>query len=383
MPGYWLQALAGGQALEPLAYIGATMAKKKEKKKKAARKKSSAPGPGRNKHGLPRNIPSGVRKTVRARSKFACVQCRSGFYHYEHIDPLFEDATKHDPDCICCLCASCHDGVTRGRWSKDAIKAAYKSISEASPDKVGPPVGPLDFTDGNAQLLIGRLLYSPAVCRVFRYHGEDVIAVHPSKRAGEPGRMSATFTDDNGNPTLWLRENEWIGSLDAWDIDTPGQRIIVRRKERHVVLQLRLDPPGRIVVERLDMRFKDAHVLATEHTWAAGRCYPEGVHWVHAYLEVVKSTPYGAAIEFTQPATLEQRLMAANKIKPGSAGPIAISAIAGLLVIPTGIAVASQCGAFNVIELVVGPRPLADMRKVVFGYPEQVARFIGTGKLAD
>jgi len=250
-----------------------------------------------NKHGLSRHIPADVRREVRQRSKFGCVVCRRGFYQYEHIDPPFEDATEHSPEGICCLCGSCHDSVTRGHLSKEAVKTAYRRIQDLPLEKVGPPIGPLDFHDGNAELLVGGLLYSPAVRTVLRYHGSDIICVHPSERGSEPGRISAVFTDDDGTEILHLEENEWIGSLKSWDIEIVGQRITARRKKGIVTLQLRLDPPGRIVVECLDMRICNSHVLATEQTYAVGRYITDGsVHWVHAHISIRRSSPFGVAI---------------------------------------------------------------------------------------
>ena len=108
-----------------------------------------------NRYGLPRTIPADVKREVRVRSKFGCVICRKGFFTYEHIDPLFRDAKKHDPDNICCLCWGCQDAVTRKHISKDTVMQAYKRIHAAALEDVAPPFGPLDFNDGNAELRIG------------------------------------------------------------------------------------------------------------------------------------------------------------------------------------------------------------------------------------
>src|SRR5689334_6226345 len=122
-----------------------------------------------NKHGLSRDIPKRIKREVRRRSRFGCVLCRSGIYDYEHIDPEFADARKHDPDKICCLCPSCHALVTRGQRSKAMVAQAYDEIQKAAPDKVASPTGPLDFHTGTAELTIGGLQYSPAVTTVLRY----------------------------------------------------------------------------------------------------------------------------------------------------------------------------------------------------------------------
>jgi len=260
-----------------------------------------------NRHGLSRYIPANIRREVRSRSKFGCVVCRRGFYQYEHIDPPYEDAKEHDPDNICCLCGSCHDSVTRGHLSKKLINSAYLKIQKQRPEDVDPPVGPLDFHDGSAELAIGGLLYNPAVQNVLRYNGINLIRVIPGQQ-GKAGLISAVFTDERGNEVAKLIENEWVGSLDNWDIEVTGQQITVRRRQGEIALQLRLDPPGRVVVERLDMRVADSHILATEQTYAVGRYVSDdSVCWVHAEIHILKSSAFGTAIEFADVGLIEAR----------------------------------------------------------------------------
>lgn len=335
-----------------------------------------------NKHGLSRTIPAAVRREVRRRSRFGCVVCRRGFYQYEHIDPPFKEAREHDPERMCCLCGSCHDAVSRGQMSKGLIAAKYREIQQTPVEDVDPPSGPLDFHDGTAELVIGGLYYAPAVRTVLRYHGRDVMRVQPAEREGEPGLISAVFTNDQGEETLRLEENAWIGSLAAWDIEVEGQRITVRRKRGSIALRLRLDPPGRIVVERLDMRYGDAHVLATEETYAVGRYMPHGVHWLHAMIQIERSSPAGAAIEFASPAELSVR----DLVLGGRGQELAcedrrvvLNSTAGVMVKELGIAVASFSGRFKLARLSIGPRPLAALRRVILEEPEELCRFISTG----
>lgn len=339
-----------------------------------------------NQHGLKRYIPAEVRRDVRQRSKFGCVICRRGFYQYEHIDPPFEDAQKHDPERICCLCGSCHDSVTRGHLSKAMVKAAYRSTQDKPVTEVGPPVGPLDFHDGSAELLIGGLLYSPAVHTVLRYHGSDLIRVVPG-RQGEPGQVSAIFTDENGCEVLQLVENEWVGSLKTWDTEVIGPRITIRRKLGEVALQLRLDPPGRVVVEHLDMRVADGHVLATEQTYAVGRYITDGsIYWVHAGIHLRRGSNLGAAIEFTDVESLEARdaqFSGAGQELATQDRQVVLNSAAGVMVKPLGIVVASLCGAFDLCELAIGSKPLEGMRRVMVSHPDQLGRYISTGKVAE
>lgn len=340
-----------------------------------------------NKHGLSRYIPVDVRQDIRRRSKFGCVVCRRGFYQYEHIDPPFTNAKIHDPECICCLCGFCHDLVTRGHLSKESVMISYQKIQAKKQSEVSSPVGPLDFHDGSAELLIGNLLYSPAVQTILRYHGEDIIRVVPGKD-GEPGMISAVFTDESGYEVLRLDENEWVGSLENWDIEVVGQRLKVRREGGNILLQLRLDPPGRIIVEYLDMRVEDGHVLATEQTYAVGRHSTDGtVHWVHVGIQIQRSSPVGAAIEFTDPKDLESRdvqYQGTGQELATEDRRVVLNSTAGVMVKPIGIVIASLCGGFAVTgDIAIGNQSLEDMRRVILSHPEELCRFISTGRVVD
>src|SRR5262249_4248353 len=158
------------------------------------------------------------------------------------------------------------------------------------------------------ELLIGGLAYSPAITTVLKYHGKKVMEVIPGKDPGEPGTISAIFTDDEGNAVLALEENAWVGALESWDVDIEGKRITVRRRRARISLRLRLDPPGRIVIERLDMRLWDGHILATDGAFAIGRYLTDGtIWWASASIKIIKHAKDAAAIEFEDPPELELR----------------------------------------------------------------------------
>ncbi len=336
----------------------------------------------KNRHGLARSIPDRIKREVRKRSKFGCVLCRCAFYEYEHIDPPFEHATSHDPSKICCLCSSCHSAVTRGQRSKQSVAAAYATIQSASAENVPPPVGPLDFYGGGAELRIGGLHYSPLVQTVLRVYGKDIIKVIPGKN-GMPGSISATLTDENGIPALRLVKNAWEGSTEHWDIEVTGQRITVRTRARMITLQLRLEPPGVIVLERLDMRINDCHLLASESAYAAGRYLEDGsIAWVYSQVSILRTSPNAVAIEFTSPDELQSRVRRCGNF--GSSlvtadGNHICSSTLGCMWIPLGISIASYCGGFREYGTAVGTRPIDGVRRMICRGSRAVMRYIGTG----
>ena len=62
-----------------------------------------------NKHGVSRNIPEGIKREVRQRCGFGCVNCGSPIYDYEHWNPPFEELTGgHKAEGIALCCPMCH-----------------------------------------------------------------------------------------------------------------------------------------------------------------------------------------------------------------------------------------------------------------------------------
>lgn len=339
-----------------------------------------------NKFGLSREIPSDVKREVRRRSKFGCVICRAGVYTYEHIEPKFAEAREHDPMRICCLCDSCHSKVTRRQYSKEFVARKYEEVAAAPVDRVRPPYDFLDFHNGKAGLHIGGIQYEPGVKGIIKYHGQDVVSVSPV-REDESNGINACFFDDEGGKSLNIKNNVWEGALEAWDTEVVGPRIKVRKREGVFSLVLRLEPPGVIVVEWLDMRISDAHILASEHAYAVGRYISQSeIFWFSAnVVEMGAPGPEAAAIEFLnryEAHWRDEKSRGRGKRMEGSDGSVVFQTGLGIAHKNLGIIVGSNCFRFGIGAFAVGgPRCIRTMRRAVRKNSEQVARFIGTGKL--
>jgi hypothetical protein len=338
-----------------------------------------------NKHGLSRKIPSDTRRAIRRNSKFGCIVCRRGVYAYEHIDPLFKDAKTHDPLRICGLCGACHELVTRGHYSKEYIQAVYDKVRVSSPNEVGPPIGPLDFYDGSAVLEIGGLRYSPVVNSVLVYHGIEVFGVYPSTRQGTPGHINAVFTDEAGEPIARISVNGWEGAPEAWDIEVEGSMITVRRKQREIALRLVLRPPGLVVVDRLDMRFGDAHILVASGAYAVGRYVSAtDIAWVHARMEILKSSPSGRVVDFTDPEELKaqfDQVRSFGQAMVDPTGNYVVHSSFGAYSTLLGISIGRFTGSFAFQGWAGGVRPLEETRRVIVERPERLDEFLATGRV--
>jgi hypothetical protein len=214
----------------------------------------------KNKHGLDRYIPADVRRTVRQRDGFGCVVCGSAIYTYEHVDPEFADAEKHDARFITLLCAGCHDRVTRGLLSKDSVKEAMAN-PQSRVD--GFSFGPLDIGSSAPEIRIG-----PVTARnvevIVRAMGEDILKVEKPETSGGPYRVSAFLTNASGSETLRIDRNEWITSSSNWDVQVEGRRITIHDSPGDITLVLRAEPPHAVIIERLDMFHKGMQLEAQE-----------------------------------------------------------------------------------------------------------------------
>lgn len=340
----------------------------------------------RNKHGLIRDIPSAIKREIRVRSKFGCVICRAGIYDYEHISPEFSEARAHDPDNICCLCTACHSKVTRGHYSKEYVQKKYIAVEAADPHDIPPPFETLDFHDGKAELIIGGISCDLGINSIVKYHGVNIFSIVPSSEMGTAG-INAVFFDEDGQETLKIVDNAWEGSLKAWDTEVTGPKIKVRKRSGVFSLVLRLEPPGRIVIEKLDMRIGDAHIIVSDRSYAVGRYFAENeINWLHANI-VQMGAPLvdAAAIEFLTPLEAEWRDL--KWIGQGVRYATADNAIVtqtglGVTNKRMGIIVAANCLRFGEGEFACGgPRPLKVVRQLVFNNPERVVKYIGTGSL--
>jgi hypothetical protein len=235
-----------------------------------------------NIHGLPRYIPTDVRRAVRRAAGFGCVICGNAVCQYEHVDPPFEYAREHDPAKITYLCGGCHDKVTRGIWSKQKVKDA---MQKPTCKQTGFSFGAFDI-QGFPALSIGDMQFrdTPIILEI-----EDVplIAVAAPEEPRGPFLLSALFLSDSGEALLEIRNNEWFANAENWDVEVVGARIFVRLGAGNIPLVLRAKPPDGLAVEHLDMQFRDVRMYVDEPTSVACIQTPRGrLDLVHSPVHV-------------------------------------------------------------------------------------------------
>jgi hypothetical protein len=213
-----------------------------------------------NQYGLSRSIPEDVKRQVRQRCGYGCVICGTAIVEYEHARPEFAKARVHDPRGIALLCPTCHAKKTRNFLSvRRVLEAMEKPAAKAS----GFAFSELEGHSSHPYVILGGVTLKNCETPV-QVRGIPLIRVEDAEVARGPYRLTATFFDEKGTPSLFIRRNEWLVSSGAWDVEAVGGRITVRTGPREIALQLLLDPGQGVVVERLRMHCAGYFVEASD-----------------------------------------------------------------------------------------------------------------------
>lgn len=200
-----------------------------------------------NKHGLKRYIPEDVRRHVRVRDGFGCVICATPIVDYEHVDPEFVDAHRHDADAITLLCPTCHRKVTGKEISKDLVKKAMRSPAAKQRGTIGDT---LYFCDSHPTVIFGGATF--VHCEIpLQLLGEDVISI-----TEEDGKyfLNAKFWDSQGKQTLSIIKNEWVvSSENVWDFVKVANRFHIQEHAKEPAMIIEVRDNSTLIVQRFNM----------------------------------------------------------------------------------------------------------------------------------
>lgn len=230
-----------------------------------------------NRHGLARYIPADIALEVRRRSKFGCVYCRSAIYQYEHIDPEFNEALSHNPDNICLLCGGCHDRVTRGRLSKQTIRAVYEEICRS--DTTKRPFEEFDINSSELSVSFGSCIFRQTQSLI-TINGESILSIQPPQNGQSAPSISGVFYDSAGVECFRITENVWQGPLDCYDITVVGPRVTIRTEADHVALAIEVIPPDGIRINQLNMYKDGCHITMRGDELLIGQIRDAGDNYI-------------------------------------------------------------------------------------------------------
>lgn len=213
-----------------------------------------------NRQNLSRPIPEAVKREVRQRDGFGCIVCGSSFYQYDHLGTEFKDAETHDPQQIVLLCGGCHDRKNRGALSTETIQMRAKSPHCM---QANFSWGPMDVGHDHPEIILGTLT-ARNVRSLLTIDGEDVFSISRPLVAHGPFTVNASLYDKDGRQTIKIVSNEFQVMVSNWDVEVTGARVTVRSAPAKFDLVIRMEPPHRLVIERLDMVYKNFSIQCRE-----------------------------------------------------------------------------------------------------------------------
>jgi len=208
----------------------------------------------KNKHGLSRRIPESDKKNVRRRCGFGCVICGMGIYQYDHLTPEFKDCTKHDPNRITLLCGTHHDQKNRGFLPIEIVEKA----NENPFSKKNGFWGELFFWDQFPKLFLGSNEINRCN-KIFIVHNKTLLQIEEREEKGAPFRLSGLFCDHQDNIILEIKNNEWFGNPQEWDVKTEGGKIQIRLNDPEPLTLLEIDAnrlPDSIIFSEMNLGYK-------------------------------------------------------------------------------------------------------------------------------
>ncbi|MDN3663542.1 hypothetical protein [Vibrio agarivorans] len=203
-----------------------------------------------NRHGLKRYIPQDIRQVIRKNSGYGCVICGSMFCDYEHIEPEFHNATKHDPECMTLLCGGCHHHVTGRRKSKRNVWKAKNNPFAIEHGYVKEFIEPTI----EQQIRIGDSFVDSTQV-VLELHGKPVLWFEKPVEPDEPILVNAIFYDSKGKPQAFINRNQFTAVVGDCDIKSEGTSIEFRPKPGKISLVLNVEAGQPVSIDRLDMHY--------------------------------------------------------------------------------------------------------------------------------
>jgi hypothetical protein len=197
----------------------------------------------RNRFGLSRYIPAAITKQVRRRCKFGCVVCGSAIVTYEHIDPVFSDARRHDPTKITLLCGHHQLESSKGLLSK-------KSIQEFDANPKGSERGYVDsmFDLGGKvpSLVMGGNELNLNPNQVFSINDLPILKIEYPERKSRKWRLSGIFYGQNNRIICHIESNELRLLADNSDIIQKSNRFCIINENEQRIFELEISPPDEL-----------------------------------------------------------------------------------------------------------------------------------------
>ena len=206
----------------------------------------------RNKHGLSRKINKNVKKEVRKNSYYGCVICGNGIIQYEHFDPEFKDAKKHDSNGIALLCGRCHDSKTKGLYSTKKVKQAYLNPYNKNNKNNKDSQLYLDFIDKPKMILGSNTFFNYE--SIIEIYGDKVMSVNIENNVLQ---INFTIMDEKRNILFMIENNNLVYNLsNDYDFEFIANRFYIR-KDNKDIFEMHINARESLHIVLMDMKYRD------------------------------------------------------------------------------------------------------------------------------
>jgi hypothetical protein len=225
--------------------------------------------------------------------------------------------------------------VTRGRLSKETIKAMYAEVQAAA--DIEAPFEELDLASNDIAVVLGTATFNCATSLI-RINGQDLLSITPPRDGAAFPTLNGVFCDREGREIFRVADNVWQGPPDAWDIELVGTTVTIRAEQHRPALSFEIIPPKTIRVKMLDMYIGNCHIVCDEHQLLVGQIH--GARGI--YIGLARFGCVGAKVGVS----------VNSRAAPAPTG-ISIVGGQGISIDGTGINVAVGASSMHILEMSV------------------------------
>lgn len=195
-------------------------------------------------------VPEGIKRQVRRRCGFGCIMCGFPLYDYDHLHG-WTTTHKHDPAEIVLLCDRHHREKTAGLLPIHQVAMANENPVNRKNTESGALL--LHYYGSEYEVSLAGMRFvtpkslkgSPLVPLVIDDEPIVLFLVED-----EHLLRSFSYYDESNQLMLRIRNNELVYRTDIWDIELIGKNLKLRKGMRHIILDLSLDPPNSVAINR-------------------------------------------------------------------------------------------------------------------------------------
>lgn len=176
---------------------------------------------------LSRNIPAGVRRTLRKEVNYGCPvkSCGSPFLSYHHYNPPWHVEKHHNIEGMIALCLHHHKSADNGAFTNEQLDNLKENPFLSNDDILG---GEITWKRDNILFDIGGNYFLGAT-KIHLKKEEKLVWIE----FDEDGHImiNLNIKDKDGNLLFTMRNNDWLISTSLQDIESPPAMKMVKFRD--------------------------------------------------------------------------------------------------------------------------------------------------------